>query len=148
MTMSMNKLFLLYFTTLVYSWELSSIGIEEFQLLHAKLYLVRVFLSIKPLNTTATTEGQAATLIESTWPENYFSLLPKVYPDKALHALTASQKDNCFLIQQVIQTEIDNLYRLWALDEGNENCEPKIVIFDLLRRNREVIINNNATKTI
>lgn len=121
---------------LVCSWELSSIGIHEFKLLHAKLYLVRVFLCIKPLNITGFPE--TATLIESTWPENYFSLLPKIYPEKSLHALRASEKDNCFLIQQAIQTENDNLFRLWILDEGNEFCEPKILILDLLRRNREV----------
>lgn len=111
-------------------------GIHEFKLLHAKLYLVRVFLCINPLNTTENTE--TATLIESTWPENYFSLLPKIFPDKTLHALTTSDKKNCFLIQQAIQTDIDNSFRLWVLDEGNEYCEPKILIFDLLRRDREV----------
>lgn len=136
LAMCINKVFLLYLTTLVSSWELSSIGIDEFKLLHAKLYLVRVFLCIKPLNTSGTIE--TATLIESTWPENYFSVLPKIFPEKELHALTASEKDNCFLIQQAILTEKDNLFRLWVLDEGNENCEPKILIFDLLRRNREV----------
>ncbi|KAL5289788.1 hypothetical protein ACFFRR_009671 [Megaselia abdita] len=136
MSMTMIKLILLFLANLVSSWDLSATGINEFKLLHAELYLVRVFLSVKPLNNNTTTE--TATLIESTWPENYFSLLPKIFPDKALHALTVSEKKNCFLIQQVIQTEIDNLYRLWVIDEGNEHCEPKILLYDLLRGNMEV----------
>uniref|UniRef100_T1GGU7 Bee-milk protein n=1 Tax=Megaselia scalaris TaxID=36166 RepID=T1GGU7_MEGSC len=129
------------FSTFVFSWELSSIGIHNFTLLHSKTFVLRVFLCILPsksLNNTV----RIPTLVESTWPENYFSLLPKIFPYKQLHSISENQKGDCSLMHQALQTELDDLYRLWVLDEGNDKCPPKIFIFDLLRDNRKVATIN------
>lgn len=141
--MNESTFIFLLFSTFVFSWELSSIGIHNFTLLHSKTFVLRVFLCILPsksLNNTV----RIPTLVESTWPENYFSLLPKIFPYKQLHSISENQKGDCSLMHQALQTELDDLYRLWVLDEGNDKCPPKIFIFDLLRDNRKVMLASHT----
>lgn len=40
----------------------------------------------------------------------------------------------------ILGTDIDSNGRLWVLDGGNEICQPKLIIFDLLYFNDEVCL--------
>lgn len=81
------------------------------------------------------------TIIESTWPENLLPIQSRVFPNDLSHAKIQS---NCNGIVKTIQTAVDRVNGLlWLLDNGSKYCTPKIIVFDLLRNNNEVIIIDN-----
>lgn len=120
------------FVQLVHSWSLAPLGLNgTFRLQHVSTYYIRAFLCIE------TPSNSHPTLVESFWPENFFALAPRVFPHPFAHA-RRGKSNNCLLIQQAKLTQVDSLNRLWLLDKGNAICRPKIIVYDLLRDNREV----------
>lgn len=82
--------------------------------------------------------SKVPTLIETTWPENLLPIKPKIYPNDLSHAKSSS---DCNSIQQAIETAIDpNVGDLYVIDNGSEYCHPKILTYDLLKRNEEVYV--------
>lgn len=76
------------------------------------------------------------TLVEATWPENILPMKPRVFPNDLAHAKSDC---DCNGILQATSTAVDSKNgRLWVIDNGSKYCSPKVIIFDLLRRNNEV----------
>lgn len=80
---------------------------------------------------------EPVTIIESTWPENLFSFQSRVFPNDLSHAKTPC---DCNGILQACQTAVDrhNSF-LWLIDNGSVYCAPKLVVYDLIRGNIQVI---------
>ncbi|XP_055855948.1 uncharacterized protein LOC129919126 [Episyrphus balteatus] len=116
----------------VHSWNLAPLGLNDtYRLLHVSTYYIRAFLCVEFESKSQ------PTLIESFWPENFFALAPKAFPNNLAHARGERSK-NCKLIQQAILTQIDSWNRLWLLDKGTRACRPKLIVYDLLRDNHEI----------
>lgn len=77
-------------------------------------------------------------LIESTWPENFVPVKPKIFPNDLAHATSDC---DCNGILQAIQTAIDRNSFLWVLDNGSVYCHPKIIVYNLLKKNAEVTLS-------
>lgn len=76
-------------------------------------------------------------IIESTWPENLLPIQSRIFPNQLSHSKSHC---DCNGIVQTIQTAIDrNNGLLWLIDNGSKFCAPKLLIFDLLRGNNEVM---------
>lgn len=100
---------------------------KETQWIRRKLnWLIFIFLAFTP---------DSFTLIESTWPENILPIQSRVFPNDLSHA-----KSNCDCngIIQSTQTIVDKNGLLWMIDNGSVYCAPKLIIFNLLKRNAEV----------
>ncbi|XP_055919110.1 uncharacterized protein LOC129951118 [Eupeodes corollae] len=135
--MNINSSSVLFLVVLVvsevHSWNFVSLGLNDttYRLMHVSTYYIRAFVCIE------TQSKYHPTLVESYWPENFFALAPKVFPNKLAHRRRDKSKD-CNLIQQAMLTQIDSWNRLWMLDKGSRSCKPKIIVYDLLRDNLEV----------
>lgn len=80
------------------------------------------------------------TIIESTWPENLLPIQSRIFPNDLSHSKSES---NCNGIVKTVQTAVDRSNGLlWLLDNGSQYCTPKLIVFDLLRGNAEVISRN------
>lgn len=122
------------------AWLLAHSGLNEsYRVLHLSTHYSRVFLSITVKSHTF------PTLIETKWPESYLPIHPPViYPHRFLHA--NGDHSDCSLIQQARWSQVDSLSRLWVMDIGwpgfnktdPHKCNPKLMVFDLLRNNIEV----------
>lgn len=121
---------------LILSWDLLPLGIQDnYRLEHVSIYFIRSFLCIRlPINITF------PTLIESTWPENLLAIRPKIFPNELAHAIHSNDIDDCNKIQRARITDIDDYGRLWVFDAGNHICNGKIIIYDLLHKNKEVSV--------
>lgn len=76
-----------------------------------------------------------ASLIESTWPENLMPFKPRIFPNELAHSRSNS---DCNGILRAISTAVDKNGLLWVLDSGSIYCHPKVIVYNLLRRNEEV----------
>ncbi|XP_075164124.1 L-dopachrome tautomerase yellow-k [Haematobia irritans] len=124
-----------------WAWLLAQCGLNEsYRVLHLSTHFAKVFLSITVESKTF------PTLIETQWPDNYLSSLsPILYPHRDSHANGLHKE--CGLIQQATWSQVDSLSRLWVMDIGwpgyNETdkfkCNPKLLVFDLIRNNMEVL---------
>jgi len=130
-------IFLIFLINLLNSvnlWNLTYINLpmNKFNVLHVTLYYTRAFLSIK-----STTDEIIPTLIEVTWPEDFFNIKPKVYPFRKIYSNNYDLcKDYCDneIIQSMV-TSVDRYGRLFVMDIGRNLCEPKILIYNLLYKN-------------
>ncbi|TMW47021.1 hypothetical protein DOY81_007907 [Sarcophaga bullata] len=123
------------------SWLLAQSGLNEsYRVLHLSNHFSRVFLSI------SVKSNRFPTLIETQWPETY--LLPRpahLFPHRLLHA--NGDHTDCSLMQQARWSQLDSLSRLWVMDigwpgqthEDYNKCPPKLMVFDLLRHNIQVL---------
>ncbi|XP_013119276.1 uncharacterized protein LOC106096195 [Stomoxys calcitrans] len=124
------------------AWLLAQCGLNEsYRVLHLSTHFARVFLSI------TVESNNFPTLIETQWPDNYLpALAPILYPRREAHA--NGVHTDCGLIQQATWSQVDSLSRLWVMDMGwsgyNDQadqltCNPKLLVFDLIRNNLEVL---------
>lgn len=125
-----------------WAWLLAQCGLNEsYRVLHLSTHFSRVFLSITVKSKTF------PTLVETQWwPDNYVpSSTPILFPHREAHA--NGVHNDCRLIQQATWSQVDSLSRLWVMDLGwpsfNESykrsCRPKLLVFDLIRNNIEVL---------
>lgn len=78
----------------------------------------------------------APTLIETTWPENLLPIQPKVFPNELSHSRLPI---DCNSIIKAVQTAIEvETSTLWVLDNGSRFCKPKLIAYNLSRKNEEV----------
>lgn len=122
------------------AWMLAHSGLNEsYLVLHLSTHFTRVFLSITVHSNTF------PTVIETQWPKSYLShTVPTIYPHRFLHA--NGDHSDCSLLQQARWSQVDSLSRLWVMDVGwlgsaqdnGANCNPKLMVFDLLRNNMQV----------
>ncbi|XP_058465128.1 uncharacterized protein LOC131438825 [Malaya genurostris] len=105
---------------LVYSWDLTSIGLTDFSVKHVSLYKSRAFLTIESSNVT---------LVEASWPENKLGgSRPRVLSNNPYEL-----SDSCDVMMNVIGTDVDQVARLWILDRGSAAvCNPKLLIRSLI----------------
>lgn len=76
------------------------------------------------------------TLVETTWPENLLPIKPRIFPDTMSHA---KHPTDCTGIQEAIETAMDvGNHQLWVLDNGSQYCQPKLIAYQLSRRNDEI----------
>jgi hypothetical protein len=94
------------------------------------VYYARAFLCISHPKVSF-----LPTLIETSWPENIIGAKPAIFPSEEAHLRRFGK---CKGIKQATATDIDRYGRLWALDEGDEFCSAKLLIWDLLYFNNEV----------
>lgn len=115
------------------SWTLSSLNISttNTSLIDVSVYYGRAFLCLRHLSS----ESSLPTLVEASWPENIIGAKPKIFPSESSHLRRAGK---CKGIKQAQSTDIDVNGRLWMIDNGNEACSAKIVVYDLLYFNDEV----------
>ena len=128
------------------SWLLAQSGLNEsYRVLHLSNHIARVFLSI------SVKSNRFPTLIETQWPETYDYLLPKpaiLFPHRLMHA--NGDHTDCSLMQQARWSQLDSLSRLWVMDigwpgqtaEDDNKCPPKLMVFDLLRHNIQVLCSS------
>lgn len=76
------------------------------------------------------------TLIEASWPENIIGVKPTIYPSEEVHLRKAGK---CKGVKKAVATDIDSSGRLWLIDEGHDICSAKLVVWDLLYFNSEVM---------
>ncbi|XP_037814338.1 uncharacterized protein LOC119605363 [Lucilia sericata] len=160
MVSNISKVLIFLITTQVglsRAWLLAHTGLNEsYRVLHLSTHFTRVFLSITVKSQTF------PTLVETQWPKSYLpNITPKIYPHRFLHA--NGDHSDCSLLQQALWSQVDSLSRLWVMDIGwpgaissDENkCNPKLMVFDLLRNGVEVLhidcgkyIRPNATELL
>lgn len=87
------------------------------------------------------------TLIESTWPENLLPMRPIVFPNWSAHGNTTPNA-RCTTITQTIGTDVDKMGRLWVLDNGGCICPPKLIAYNLLKRNEEVSVDSDLMRIV
>lgn len=81
------------------------------------------------------------TIVEAAWPENILQIKPHAFPNDLAHA---KNDWDCNGIIQTVSTIVDDKNgMLWLIDNGSIYCSPKLIIFDLLRRNNEVKLKLN-----
>lgn len=116
-------------------WSLGPLNISTYStsIIHVSVYYGRAFLCLR--HESPLTSATLPTLVESSWPENMIGGKPKIFPSETTH-LRRSGK--CKGIKQAQSTDIDASGRLWMIDNGNEACSAKIIIYDLLYFNDEV----------
>lgn len=129
------------------SWLLTQCGLNEsYRVLHLSAHFNRVFLSITVKSATF------PTLIETQWPDAYIpAVTPILYPHRRAHA--NGDHTDCSLIQQARWSQVDSLSRLWVMDMGwsghnataEHKCNPKLLVFDLIRNSIEVLSNYTLT---
>uniref|UniRef100_A0A1A9W4E1 Bee-milk protein n=1 Tax=Glossina brevipalpis TaxID=37001 RepID=A0A1A9W4E1_9MUSC len=129
---------LFIFFTSSEQWLLSRCGLNEpYHVLHLSTHHNYVYLSIETKSNTF------PTLIETQWSTKCGPFpAPKVFPHRSLHNNNHHCK-NCRLIQQARWSQVDNFQRLWVMDFGwsdkQSNCLPKLLAFDFVRRNLEML---------
>lgn len=116
-----------------FSWSLSPLNIttSKTAILHVSVYYGRAFLCLKH-----SSKVDLPTLIEASWPENIIGSKAKIFPSDSIYLRRLGK---CKGIKQAVSTDIDANGRLWMIDNGNEVCSAKIVVYDLLYFNDEVI---------
>lgn len=117
------------------SWTLSSLDMSTngTSILHVSVYYNRAFLCLQHENDT-----QKPTFIEATWPENLIGVKPKIFPSESQFK---KRSGKCRGVQKAKATDIDEKGRLWLIDEGTDQCAPKIFVYDLLYFNEEVCLS-------
>ena len=117
------------------SWTLSSLDMSTngTSILHVSVYYNRAFLCLQHQNDT-----QKPTFIEATWPENLIGVKPKIFPSESQFK---KRSGKCRGVQKAKATDIDEKGRLWLIDEGTDQCAPKIFVYDLLYFNEEVCLS-------
>lgn len=115
------------------SWSLSSLNISttNTSVINVSVYYGRAFLCLQH----ASSSSSLPTLVEASWPENIIGVKPKIFPSESSHLRRVGK---CKGIKQAKSTDIDTNGRLWLIDNGNEACSAKIVVYDLLYFNDEV----------
>ncbi|XP_067646002.1 uncharacterized protein yellow-k [Eurosta solidaginis] len=122
------------------AWDLAQTGLRDpYRVRHLSVQHTRVFLCI------STKRESFPSLIATNWPGSFVPLQTVIYPERKAHA--NGIRSNCELIQKAIWTQVDSLGRLWVLDAGWEDvksnithvCPPKLLVYDLLRYDAEVL---------
>lgn len=67
------------------------------------------------------------TLVEASWPENKLGVRPRIISDR-----DGELNSGCEGLKKVIWTDVDPVGRLWILDRGDEQCNPKLLISSLI----------------
>lgn len=130
------------------AWLLSQAGLNDssYNVRHLSTHFTRVFLCI------SVEQNDFPTLIEAQWPVAYLPLRTLVFPSQEVHA--SREDGECTRLQQAHWSQVDSLSRLWVMDVGwpQIGCSPKLLVFDLLRNNAELLridcgqhIDGNAT---
>lgn len=121
------------FISVTKSWTLSSLNItsSDTAVIHVSVYYGRSFLCLRHV-----VNSSLPTLIEASWPENLIGSKPKIFPSETNHLRRVGK---CKGIKQAQSTDIDANGRLWVIDNGNDACSAKILIYDLLYFNDEVM---------
>lgn len=130
------------------AWLLSQAGLNDssYNVRHLSTHFSRVFLCI------SVEQNDFPTLIEAQWPAAYLPLRTLVFPSQEVHA--NREDGECTRLQQAHWSQVDSLSRLWVMDVGwpQIGCSPKLLVFDLLRNNAELLridcgqhIDGNAT---
>jgi hypothetical protein len=124
-------LILRFFST-AKAWSLSSLNINasDTSVIHVSVYYGRAFLCLRHDSNPS-----LPTLVEASWPENIIGTKPKIFPSEQTHERRLGK---CKGIKQATSTEIDVNGRLWMIDNGNEMCSAKIIVYDLLYFNDEI----------
>ncbi|KAM8708354.1 hypothetical protein ACLKA7_015344 [Drosophila subpalustris] len=135
------------------AWLMSQAGLNDssYNVRHLSTHFSRVFLSI------SVKHNDFPTLIEAQWPVSYLPMRTVVYPNTESHANRAEAELDCTLLQQAHWSQVDSLSRLWVMDLGwpDGGCSPKLLVFDLMRNNAELLridcgqhIDANATQSL
>ncbi|EDV97711.1 uncharacterized protein LOC6556884 [Drosophila grimshawi] len=135
------------------AWLQSQPGLNEssYNVRHLSTHFSRVFLSI------SVARNDFPTLIEAQWPVSYLPMRTAIFPSSELHASRADVELDCTLLQQAHWSQVDSLSRLWVMDVGwpHNDCPPKLLVFDLMRNNAELLridcaqhIGANATESL
>ncbi|XP_060653113.1 uncharacterized protein LOC132789245 [Drosophila nasuta] len=135
------------------AWLMSQAGLNDssYNVRHLSTHFSRVFLSI------SVTHNDFPTLIEAQWPVSYLPMRTVVFPNSETHANRAEAASDCTRLQQTHWTQVDSLSRLWVMDLGwpDGGCAPKLLVFDLMRNNAELLridcgqyIDANATQSL
>lgn len=113
-------------------WTLSPLNItsSDASVIHVSVYYGRAFLCLRHDKNFS-----LPTLVEASWPENLIGTRPKIFPSEAIHLRRARK---CKGIKQAQATDIDSNSRLWVIDNGDDICSAKIILYDLLYFNDEV----------
>ncbi|KAH8371695.1 hypothetical protein KR093_008564 [Drosophila rubida] len=140
--------------SIVGTWLVSQAGLNDssYNVRHLSTHFSRVFLSI------SVTHNDFPTLIEAQWPVSYLPMRTVVFPNSETHAnRAAAAAVDCTRLQQTHWTQVDSLSRLWVMDVGWPvvGCAPKLLVFDLIRNNAEVLridcgqhIDANASQSL
>ncbi|XP_030570659.1 uncharacterized protein LOC115769824 [Drosophila novamexicana] len=134
-------------------WSLSQAGLNNssYNVRHLSTHFSRVFLSI------SVEHNDFPTLIEAQWPVSYLPMRTIIFPNSEVHANRAELKMDCTRLQQAHWSQVDSLSRLWVMDVGwpDNECAPKLLVFDLIRNNAELLridcgqhIDANATQSL
>ncbi|EDW85413.1 uncharacterized protein Dwil_GK10596 [Drosophila willistoni] len=117
------------------AWLLSQAGLNgsSYNVRHLSMHFSRVFLSISVENK------RFPTLIEAQWPVSYLPMRTIIFPSNEVHA--NGDHSDCTLLQQAHWSQVDSLSRLWVMDVGwpGSECPPKLLVFDLIRNNIELL---------
>lgn len=121
------------------SWSLSNLNISMSSTVvnHVSVYYSRAFLCLRHMSNP-----ELPTLVEASWPENIIGSKAKVFPSESIHLRRLGK---CKGVKQAESTDIDANGRLWMIDNGNELCSAKIIVYDLLYFNDEVIKMRKVT---
>lgn len=131
----LNTLLALIFTSPTLGWDLSSLNITNFSILHVSLYCNRAFLCIEHEQSSKKfpVKFAPATLIEAQWPETLPGLIPRVFGEEITWLRPHLACDNIIAAQA---TDIDKRGNLWILDNGGRYkgtaCAPKLSIHSLI----------------
>ncbi|XP_034482131.1 uncharacterized protein LOC117787662 [Drosophila innubila] len=137
------------------AWLMSQAGLNDssYNVRHLSTHFSRVFLSI------SVKHNDFPTLIEAQWPVSYLPMRTVVFPNSEVHANRAETELglDCTRLQQAHWSQVDSLSRLWVMDLGwpDDGCPPKLLVFDLMRNNAELLridcgqhIDTNATQSL
>ncbi|CRL08204.1 CLUMA_CG020969, isoform A [Clunio marinus] len=121
-----------FFCGSVRSWSLASLNItaSNCSIINVSVYYGRAFLCLKH-----SVDQTLPTLIEASWPENIIGVKTKIFPSDVVYL---KRYGKCKGIKQAQSTDIDSNGRLWMIDNGNEICSAKLIVYDLLYFNDEV----------
>lgn len=129
-------------TSFSYTWDLSSLNVTEFSVLHVSLYCNRAFLCIEHNQPKHPVKFAPGTLIEAQWPESLPGLIPRVFGEEITWFRPHLACDNIITAQA---TDIDKRGNIWILDNGGRyrgtTCAPKLTIHSLIFLNERLHVH-------
>ncbi|XP_030375492.1 uncharacterized protein LOC115624789 [Scaptodrosophila lebanonensis] len=138
--------------TTIKCWLLHQAGLNgsRYNVRHLSTHFSRVFLCL------SIEQKNFPTLIEARWPVSYLPMRTVVFPNREMHA--NGVHSDCKRMHQALWSQVDSLSRLWVMDAGdvsNASCAPKLLVFDLIRENADVLridcgqyISTNETQSL
>uniref|UniRef100_A0A1B6D1S7 Bee-milk protein n=1 Tax=Clastoptera arizonana TaxID=38151 RepID=A0A1B6D1S7_9HEMI len=111
-----------------HTWNLSSFELDFNVVNHVNVVRNRAILSVPRVS-----ESQRVTLLEAPWPEK----TSRIRQVTAFPRNTIQPIDDCTSVQSAVSSDDDTKGRLYVLDQGFNNCEPKIIVYDL-RNNKKI----------